>query len=700
MDRRSNRAPSAPGVPAAVLGALLRRRAPLYGVAALTVAAAVASRAALDPFLGRAQPFATFYVAVAVAAWIGGPGPGIAALIAGFVAADVLFAGPHGGALAPTAVDQAVGIALYFFVTSVIVALTHAMQRAGQRAHERAAAARSARRQALRALGTLDRLQQVSDAALLDRPLDDFLHELVQRVRAALGADTAVILLRDDGDVLRVRAAAGIDGDVDPAFAIPIGGGFAGRVAQAGTVVVWPEVRERTLLGPHLRAAGIRSLAGAPLRTADRVVGVVHVGTVAPRAFDDDDVRLLRLAAERVALGVERAAHLAAERRARADAETANRAKDDFLAMLGHELRNPLAAVRNAARVLAMSPALEPAAARAASIVGRQAAHVARLVDDLLDVSRIVRGKLVLRREPVGLPELVEQAVEAVRPLVERQAHALHVELPSQPVWVEADRARIVQVLGNLLTNAAKFTPPGGTIAVAAEARDGEVAVHVRDSGIGIPPETLGRIFEPFTQAGRADARHGGLGLGLAVARRLVEMHGGRIAVHSDGRGAGSEFTVVLPRALPPPAPGPATGRPGDVPGGLDVLVVDDNREAADALHMYLELLGHHCRIAPDGERALDAIRAAAPDVALIDIGLPGLSGYEVAGRVRALPAAGRPLLVAVTGHGRDEDRDRALQSGFDFYFVKPFDPDELQPVLAHAADARTAPEPRAPTLH
>jgi signal transduction histidine kinase/ActR/RegA family two-component response regulator len=368
----------------------------------------------------------------------------------------------------------------------------------------------------------------------------------------------------------------------------------------------------------------------------------------------------------------------------RAAAEDANRAKDDFLAMLGHELRNPLAPIVTALQLMkARAPdVLE----RERAIVERQVAHLRRLIDDLLDVSRITRGRVALRRRPIELGEVVAAAVEATSPLLEQQRHVLHVDVADR-LLVDGDPTRLAQVVANLLTNAAKYTDPGGRIDVVA-AREGDgVVLTVRDTGVGIPGEVLPRVFDPFAQAPQAlDRAAGGLGLGLAIVRGLVAAHGGTVAASSDGPGLGTSVVVRLP-ALAAPAPVEADDPRADAPPSgarRRVLVVDDNRDAAELLAEALGVAGHDVRVAFDGPGALHLAAAFRPDLGLLDIGLPVMDGYELARRLReAHPDVG---LVAVTGYGQREDVERARRAGFDGHLVKPVELGRLFDVLAALA--------------
>lgn len=558
--------------------------------------------------------------------------------------------------------------------------------------------AERARGEAEAALATIDRIQSITEAALLDLPFDQLLRELVSRASDALASDTATLLLEDDG-VLHVRAAVGLEEEVRARVAVPLGAGFAGHVAKERRPVVLNEVHYDGLVSGYFRDKGIRALAGVPLLSGEGVVlGVLHVGSIRERTFGDEDVRVLQLAAERVALAVEHAGRVEAQRRAREDAEASNRAKDEFLAMLGHELRNPLSAVRNAVATASLDESRRP---RALEIARRQAEQLGRLIDDLLDVARITQGRITLRKERVHLNVIIDRAVEATRSFIESRGLRLTIAVASDPIRLEADPARLEQVVANVLTNAAKYTEAGGRIDLTVERQGEEALVRVRDTGIGIAAEMLPRIWDLFTQADRApDRAQGGLGIGLTVARRLVELHGGHVEAHSEGLGKGAAFVVRLP-ALPPSTTEEA--RPAALAEVIPqkmarVLLVEDSPDAAESTTMLLELLGHRVRAVHDGVTALDAARANVPDVMIVDIGLPGMDGYEVARCVRRDPDLKQVVLVALTGYGREEDKQQALLAGFDYHLVKPVSPDALNGLVSRLGKPETEKKP--PTVH
>jgi len=369
----------------------------------------------------------------------------------------------------------------------------------------------------------------------------------------------------------------------------------------------------------------------------------------------------------------------------------ADRRKDEFLAMLAHELRNPLAPIMAAAELLVHGAAPPAMVQQASAVIGRQARHLTGLVDDLLDVSRVTRGLVVVDKSVLDLGAVIAEAVEQVQPLVASRGHRLELDVGAAPLAVCGDRKRLVQVMANLLNNAAKYTPPGGRIRLEAKAGAGRAHIAVSDNGIGMSRELIARAFELFAQAERdADRAQGGLGIGLAVVRRLLELHGGEIGVRSDGPGLGSTFTVNLP--LAPQAAGdaaPARQESAAHDRPLDVLVVDDNADAAQMLAIMVRHFGHAVRVVHSAGEALAEAGARAADVCLLDIGLPGMDGYELARRLRAAAAGSGAVLVAVTGYGDEDARRTALAAGFDHHFVKPVKGGDLRLLLRDVARAR-----------
>jgi PAS domain S-box-containing protein len=370
----------------------------------------------------------------------------------------------------------------------------------------------------------------------------------------------------------------------------------------------------------------------------------------------------------------------------------ADERKNEFLAMLAHELRNPLAPIRNSVQLLRLRRNDDPTVVHAVEIIDRQVVHMARLVDDLLDVARITRGKIMLQTEPLAIAEVIGEAVESMRPAVAQSAHALEVRVGDAGARVHGDRARLVQVVSNLLANAVKFTPRGGRITVATAAGGGEVSICVRDTGIGIPLAAQRRIFELFAQEDRTLERaRGGLGIGLTLVERLVALHGGVVTVRSEGAGTGAEFVVTLPAlaAVPERLERGASPLAAGVPA-LRIVVVEDNVDAAESFKTLLETCGHDVRVAHDGLEALGLVETFSPSAAFVDLGLPGLDGFEVARRLRRRADRGGLLLVALSGYGRDEDKAQARDAGFDHHLTKPIALEAVAPLLAaREPDAR-----------
>jgi two-component system CheB/CheR fusion protein len=375
-----------------------------------------------------------------------------------------------------------------------------------------------------------------------------------------------------------------------------------------------------------------------------------------------------------------------------AQLQEADHRKDEFLAMLAHELRNPLAPLLNVLEILKRGDGNGELMERVRVTLDRQLGQLVRLVDDLLDVNRATRGKLELRKERVELASVLRQSVEACRPLAERAQHALSVSLPPEPVFLHADAVRLTQVFVNLLTNACKYTEPGGQIELTAERQGGEVVVSVKDTGLGIPADKLASIFEMFTQIDRSLERsQGGLGIGLMLVKRLVEMHGGSVEARSEGPGRGSEFVVRLPILIE--QPGVERPKAPDAPTPTmnhRILIVDDNRDAAASLDTLLKITGNETKTAHDGLAAVEAAATFRPDVVLLDIGLPKLNGYDVCRRIREQPWGQNMVLVALTGWGLDEDRRQSKEAGFDHHMVKPVDFAALMSLLAELQAVKT----------
>lgn len=440
-----------------------------------------------------------------------------------------------------------------------------------------------------------------------------------------------------------------------------------------------------------LLADGIRGFQSTPLISRDgRLLGVLNTHTTAPCRPTERELRHLDLLARMAADFIERSQSEAALR-------DADRAKDEFLAMLAHELRSPLAPVQNSVHLLRLWADGDERLRATTDMLTRQVGQLVRLVDDLVDVSRITRGKIDLVRQPVDVSTVVRQAVETVEPTVRAKRQELHVVMPSEPTVLEADATRLTQVVGNMLTNASRYSPVGGRVElIVSRTADAEVAIHVRDNGIGITAEQLPRIFDLFMQGDSSLERSaGGLGIGLTLVKTLVELHGGTITAHSDGRGTGSEFVVRLPATRAPDGNGTAPVRPRAAAGTVApcrILIVDDNVDGANSLAAILSLSGHETYTAHDGEEAFAMAERHKPEVILLDIGLPKLNGYEACRRIREQPWGRDVLLVAVTGWGADTYRQRSSEAGFDTHVVKPLEAETLARLLASRPVTQRAP--------
>ncbi|MFN2646738.1 MAG: ATP-binding protein, partial [Burkholderiales bacterium] len=444
-------------------------------------------------------------------------------------------------------------------------------------------------------------------------------------------------------------------------------------------------LRERQAL-ELANEAGIAATLCYPLQIGEQVIGAFALGYA---GREPKDRGMLEELAGRAAIALENARlyrslerEIARSREAEEELQDVNRRKDEFLAMLSHELRNPLAPIRNAVELMRRVGSNEQRIVMARDVIDRQVTQLARLVDELLDVSRISQGKIVLKKEPVELARIITHSVETVRPMIDTREQRLAVDVTPRPVWVMGDFTRLSQVLANLLNNASKYTPEGGRISLSANADHGFATITVADNGTGIERELLPKVFELFVQGDRGlDRAQGGLGIGLTLVKRLVELHQGRVEAESPGPGKGASFRVTLPSisAVHPqvPAPRPEVSSPQVY--GRRILVVDDNLDAAESTAAFLRLEGHEVKTVGDGTDALASVPVFAPHVIVLDIGLPGLDGYAVARQLRERGDTSHMLLIAVTGYGQREDRERAVAAGFDYHFVKPTNPGQIQ---------------------
>ena len=534
----------------------------------------------------------------------------------------------------------------------------------------------------------LVRLSEASTRLWQSRSLASGLDEVLRTVKELTGATKGnVQLVNAARNTLSIVAYDGFDAGFLAAFehiSMDNSRAACGRaLASGGPVAIEDVLSDAAYVDYHdvARAAGYRAVVSVPLFGADgSKLGAISVHFPSPHRPTEAEMRRLQLYCRQASDFIQRI-RLEHTLRQREDAlREADGRKNEFLALLAHELRNPIAPIRYALAMMRKPAASAEQRTRAEDIIDRQATHMGRLLDDLLDVSRITRGSLELRKSVTTLDSAVATAVESAQPFIDAKHHALHIELPDHVVRMEADPARLAQIISNLLINAAKFTPEGGRIELEATNGDREVTVTVRDNGVGIGPELMPRLFTLLAQAQPAlDRSENGLGVGLALVRGLVHLHGGTVEARSAGPGRGSQFIVRLPvgaAVAPEEKPHDAT-TPAES-AGLRVLVVDDNRDAADSCAMLLELSGHRARTAYNGTQALQLGENLLPHVVLLDIGLPDLNGYEVARRIRATPWGAHLPLVAVTGWGKEEDRERAFAAGFDHHLTKPVAPEAV----------------------
>jgi signal transduction histidine kinase/ActR/RegA family two-component response regulator len=429
-----------------------------------------------------------------------------------------------------------------------------------------------------------------------------------------------------------------------------------------------------------LQAAGVRAVQSTPLITrTGRMLGMFSTHYRTPHRPTERELHMLDVLARQ-------AADLIENKQAEEALREADRRKDEFLAILAHELRNPLAPLRTGLQVMKLARNDATAVEQSRTMMERQLDQMVRLIDDLMDLSRISRGKIVLQMTRVLLATVVRNAVETSRPLIETAGHDLTLDVPDEPIYVNADATRLSQVFANLLNNAAKYTDRGGRIRLAFERQGSDAVISVEDNGVGIPAPMLPKVFDMFTQVDHSlEKAQGGLGIGLNIVKRLVEMHGGTIQAQSGGHGAGSTFTVRLPVVLSlasePSADGAAV-KAAPV-ARRRILVVDDNRDAAVSLAMMLNIMGNETQAAHDGLEALGVAAAFRPDVILLDIGMPKLNGYDTARRMRREPWGKAVVLVALTGWGQEEDKHRSQEAGFDLHLVKPVEPAALEQLLA-----------------
>ena len=541
-----------------------------------------------------------------------------------------------------------------------------------------------------------DRLRLVWEAAavlLTANDPDAMLRELFARIGSALGVDVYLnYLVNETGDALQLASYEGITAETARTIdRLELGQAICGTVALQRQPILASQIQLSDDPKIQLvKSLGIRAYACHPLIAANRLLGTLSFASRTRDQFDADDAAFLETICHYVTIAYDRL-------RLVNGLKEAQRQKDEFLAAVVHELRNLLEPVRNAVSVLGLDPPDESELRCGRGVIERHVDRLTRLIEDLMDTSRITLKKLELRRQRVELAGIVNNAVESSRPLIERNGHELAVTLPTRPVYINGDSVRLTQAFTNLLNNAAKYTEHAGRIWLTAERQGGEVVVQVKDTGVGIPPERLPHIFEMFYQADRSfDRSKGGLGIGLSLVRGVVELHGGRVDVRSAGVGKGSEFTVRLPVLVEEPKP-PSHGQPDHNRGAEPaiarrILVVDDNRISADSLAKLLQLMGNQVYSAYDGLSGVEAAVRFRPDVVLLDIAMPKMNGYDACRHIRSGEGGKEIVLIAVTGWHDDETRRRTEEAGFDAYSLKPVDPGALLKLLCDIEARRRGP--------
>jgi PAS domain S-box-containing protein len=544
---------------------------------------------------------------------------------------------------------------------------------------EQRAAEESLQRQTTR----LRLLWEAAGVLLTAENPDSMLRALLAKIGAHLGVDTYFnFTVNDAGDDLQLASCVGIPPEVAQTIRyLDFGQAVCGTVALQRRPIVATYIQQSDDPRVQLvKSFGLRAYACNPLLVGDRLLGTLSFATRSKDEFDADELAFMETLCHYVTVAYERL-------RLVNELKEADRRKDEFLATLAHELRNPLAPVRSAVQVLRLKGPDQPELRWSRDVIERQVEHLTRLIDDLMDISRITRNKLELRKERVDLTQAIKGAIESSRFVIEQCGHELIVDLPSEPIYLQGDLVRLAQVFLNLLNNAAKYTERGGRIWISAVRQGEEGVVRVKDTGIGIPPKKLKHLFEMFFQVDRTLERsQGGLGIGLSLVRRLVELHGGTVDARSEGLGKGSEFMVRLPvivERVPLPQASEPSGAPDFKSPSRRIVVVDDNRDSADALAMFLRLYGYETDTAYDGVEGLEAAERMRPDAVLLDIGMPRMNGYDACRCLREKPWGKGLVLIAMTGWGQEEDRRRTIEAGFDAHIVKPVDPTDLIKLIA-----------------
>jgi two-component system CheB/CheR fusion protein len=627
-----------------------------YALAVALTGVALVARLLLAPQLRDRIPLAPFFVAVVLAAFLAGPGPTATAAVLGYVVADWFFIEPL-GALGPSSSTDLVRLIVYIVVCGIVLVGSTRIS------HERD-----------RARASLVKLErEIAERKRFEEALRESEKALrLARHAAQIGTWNWNIATGVHDWSVRYKTLLGLRGNSPTGYEVFLR-------------ALHPDDRERID-----RAVKDAIDHHTPYQVEMRVAlpdGAVRWIASRGEAYYDDAGRPHQMAGIALDITAQKEAEVALRRSEEALRE-ADRRKDEFLGVLAHELRNPLAPIRNSIHLLLRGDPASDQAARARAVIARQVEHLTRLVDDLLDVKRITTGKLRLHRTSMDLVQQVRETVEDLRPLFTSRGRSLVLNAPDEPMWMDGDRTRVAQLVSNLLHNAAKFTDSGGHVSVSVERGDGEARVRVRDDGVGVAPEMLDRMFEPFVQSDKTLHRtQAGLGLGLSLVRGIAELHGGAVRARSDGLGKGTEVVVTLPSSPPPSAPVASDVAPRPRHGApRRVLVIEDNADAAESLRDVLEVLGgHQVYLAAEGETGIAAARQHRPDVILCDIGLPVMDGYEVARQLRADGIAPGARLVALSGYTSAGDVARALGAGFDDHVGKPPDIERVLEIVAEA---------------
>ena len=628
-----------------------------YSIAIAAVAVATLIRFALGPLVGTGAPFTIYLLAVVVTASYGGFGPGLVAALLGLILGDLLFVSPAGVMTLDSV--GVIRIVSFLLIGVAISAVSEQWHRARRRDEQRA-----------------------EELELRDKERHALVEELAHSKQAleslVLGAPMPIVVIDTDRTVkLWNEAAERVFGwkaedvlwktiPIVPTHLVPESVARTKAVARGERLDLLSTVRQHKdgrMVHVELSAAPLYGSRGS-VESIVLILNDVTERTTAQNALSESEERL----------------------------REANQRKDEFLATLAHELRNPLAPIRNSLQVMRLSGHDVFAVEKASSLIERQVTQLVRLTDDLLDISRINIGKMDLRKERIDLRTALQSAIESSRPLIDSRHHRLTTNLPSEAILLDADMTRLAQVVSNLLQNAAKYTPTGGSIELSASRQGSDVVIAIRDNGIGIAAEMLPRVFELFMQVDRSEERaQGGTGIGLTLVKRIVELHGGRVEARSEGLGDGSEFIVTLPALEAAPAITKRTDGNGAPPRGRSstarqILVVDDSEDSASSLAMLLDLMGHETRTAYDGTEAIRLAYEFRPELIFLDLGMPGMSGYEVCRRLREGSEGAAMTVIALTGWGQEEDRQRTRQAGFDYHLVKPVEPNALGALIERLA--------------